>query len=390
VAIEPCNGNYGSIDELKNAAGSIPAYCMNEYIIKAQGKSLKKSLSNYRQIIDHGYDGKFNTYELYIKDLLPLQIIEYMEKHGDDHFVCNKKTNVVCCKECRSAQACQNGCDNSRDCRGGEKEIRIPCPKVIYDPSTLQSVDEITYVCRDQDAFFNDIQKNYGIHRPWVGLGDHLAKINPGCEGSPNRCTSNIYWHGFPVPTNFKVPNPKQVIQNALKNLTMLRNTLFDVSQSIHFDLLVEDQSLIVDGTAIPVAMTGLAVQSMDKVSEIAKRVKREELKEGILAFITSISMLLPAVGEELAGVDLSMMGSLAKWGGNLGNGGLTIYGIVQDPKSAVFALFGMLYGLGKDEAALEEAGRWRRKMGDDDLKPLGPAVVQETKKISSIERFCI
>jgi chitinase len=60
-----------------------------------------------------------------------------------------------------------------------------------------------------------------------------------------------------------------------------------------------------------------------------------------ILMFITSVLFLLPALGDALAAADVTALGRMLTLADDVGNVGTGVYGMVEDPKSAVFSSLG-------------------------------------------------
>ncbi|KAL2060012.1 hypothetical protein VTL71DRAFT_9834 [Oculimacula yallundae] len=91
--------------------------------------------------------------------------------------------------------------------------------------------------------------------------------------------------------------------------------------------------------------LTYSAVTSMDKVMKIAKDKTAAQRKEMILNFIMGVLMLIPGVGQLADAAGMAALRSFIKLIVDIGNAALTVYGIVDDPSSAVFTLFGALLG---------------------------------------------
>lgn len=91
-------------------------------------------------------------------------------------------------------------------------------------------------------------------------------------------------------------------------------------------------------GTAV--AMLAQAVDSMETVKRIGKEEKDCEKKEAILTIISIVLMIVPLVAE--IGFDLAGLAQIARFAfvaGKVGNGVLTISGIIASPESAPFAI---------------------------------------------------
>jgi len=80
---------------------------------------------------------------------------------------------------------------------------------------------------------------------------------------------------------------------------------------------------------------------------------------------------------------------------GELGNAALSIYDTVQDPKSAVVNILGMLVGAGaiaratRDPAGISSVANIRRGMSADDVSGLGSIFKANDDKLQGILSVC-
>jgi hypothetical protein len=98
-----CEGQFSSIQQLKDRKDSIPGHCMEQYIADVQISVLDGALKKYKDLVDKGYDGKFKTYEKYVSAQIPGQINNFMASDKvDKYFKCKEyRTSGTCCKDCK-------------------------------------------------------------------------------------------------------------------------------------------------------------------------------------------------------------------------------------------------------------------------------------------------
>src|SRR6478735_3214665 len=73
-----CTAMYSTLESLESHKDEIPSHCLEQYITAVQIAVLEGALTKYKDLVDHGYDGKFSTYERYIKEQAPEQINNFM------------------------------------------------------------------------------------------------------------------------------------------------------------------------------------------------------------------------------------------------------------------------------------------------------------------------
>jgi hypothetical protein len=115
------------------------------------------------------------------------------------------------------------------------------------------------------------------------------------------------------------------------------------------------------------------AVKNMDKIVEKAGEIKEAERKELILNFISGLLFFVPFVGSAVGSVGLSSLRSILSLIGAAGETGLLVYGIVEDPDSALMAVLGLLAGAGVGRGGFRDAADARRSMSSTEMNSLGP-----------------
>lgn len=97
-------------------------------------------------------------------------------------------------------------------------------------------------------------------------------------------------------------------------------------------------------------------------------------------------------MGEALdALVDTALISRIITLIGDVGNAALTVYDIVDDPKSVPLAIFGLLLGgvASRSEKSFSDAARIRRGMSDKMIAALGTGVSTAMGKISKLVKRC-
>ncbi|KAF1935318.1 hypothetical protein EJ02DRAFT_471286 [Clathrospora elynae] len=141
----------------------------------------------------------------------------------------------------------------------------------------------------------------------------------------------------------------------------------------------------IVEATELPVYMLVQGVESMQKVHDTAEEISEEEKKQMILLFITGILGFIPVAGEGLASLGLATLGRIIRIVGGVGDAAFDLYGVVEDPSSAIFAVFGAFANV-KDFG--QASGPARTMMNADQQEKLGPTIKSKTDTVNSVKRL--
>lgn len=100
----PCTGSFATLQQLEDRKGSIPAHCLEQYIVDVQVAVFDAALKKYKKLVDDGYDKKFSIWEGYVKQQIPGQIKHFMATDkADKYFKCGEMTIVTCCNTCQNA-----------------------------------------------------------------------------------------------------------------------------------------------------------------------------------------------------------------------------------------------------------------------------------------------
>lgn len=89
--------------------------------------------------------------------------------------------------------------------------------------------------------------------------------------------------------------------------------------------------------------------------------------------FISGLLFFIPFVGSAIGSVGMSSLRSILSLIGALGETGLLVHGIVEDPESALMAVFDLLAGAGVGRGGFRDAAETRRGMSSKEMNSLGP-----------------
>ncbi|KFY17053.1 hypothetical protein V492_00913 [Pseudogymnoascus sp. VKM F-4246] len=349
--------------------GRVPDVCRPVYALGAMATMLDGIIANYSEVRNN-YDGKFGYYEQYIKDLVAPQLYNYMDYSGT-----NQETK----------QGLGNRFFNCKYVPGDRQETPVtyngPCP-VPLDIMDTPKHFTTTYTLLNKTAFEEGLMADLGIMPDWVVYGE--ANIADECHFDENTwCYDDQKWvkGQFPLKSdNITVQDPKEIWDQALPKIEMLKNNLTATTMSIGLGLYDPDYNPEDAAIAlfVPVQMLAQAVDNMAQVKEIGEEIEAAKKKELILLIIGVIFAVVPFLAEltfSLAG--LAALARFAFVSGEIANGALTISDIIQEPGSAPVAIMGMLFGFGagaglKSEEAFSQAGQMRKLMTDVHVSGIG------------------
>jgi hypothetical protein len=146
------------------------------------------------------------------------------------------------------------------------------------------------------------------------------------------------------VADDAKVPNPKDGIEPALDQYKSIGDQLIQAyEQSGVYYVSAWRDDTIIEAAELPIYMLVQGVESMQKVHDTAEELSEAQKKETILLFITGILGFIPIAGEAAASLGLATLGRIIRIVGSVGDAAFELYGIVDTPESAIFAVFGAL-----------------------------------------------
>lgn len=376
-----CDGKYSTLKQLEDRKKSIPSHCMEQYIADVQIAVLDGALKKYKDLVDKGYDEKFDIYQGYVIGQIPYQINAFMASDKvDKYFKCKDFKAVQCCKGCGYCPGDKDHqCDSSADCKSGKRWISMDkCPKMEFEISMIDStyIPNATFSLTDEDGFFKDLGNTWGIDEDWVKFGKRHMRTNNGCQYAGENirdCAEkqNNFFFDYPIPADkIKIYNPKDIIGKSYpKAKDMLeRFRVMQIAASYDEQMVESD---LVDATSLPAFSVEEAVKSMEEIVKKAKEIEKKEREEFILNFITGILFFIPFVGEAV-GAGLTAVRAMARLIGATGEAALTIYEVVKDPDNAAMAVFSYLAGAGIGRSGFRNAANSRRAIPKSQIDGLG------------------
>ncbi|WPH01347.1 Hypothetical protein R9X50_00418900 [Acrodontium crateriforme] len=378
-SICPTERRYRSFASLQADLGSIPFDCINYLALDTLWFVLGDALSNFTAV-DNGYDSLFGYYQDYMKAVIPQTIQNVMSDStpGNDSGGPGNKFS---------------------DCelQGSTSYPKQQCPISVKQREDTSVNYIITYTLRDPDGFYNFMKTQYGIDKSWIKLapsysdagGDGDCELDSGGHSAGCIHTNDTYLN-FPLAAdNIIIPNPKDVITQALPNLGSLQNQILATSVDLTTGFYNGSSSNFLEAYSTPVFMVQQAIQSMQRAKDIGKTEKRDEqiqLALEILGVVFAFLPFLDKIGPELELAD-GLFTALA----DVGNVALAIQQIVADPSSAPMAILGALSGPGgRTEEGLAKIAKARRDLTEDDIAGIGDEFKERNNEFQkTIKRDC-
>jgi hypothetical protein len=188
------------------------------------------------------------------------------------------------------------------------------------------------------------------------------------------------------------VANPKDVVVAALANLTSLHVQISGVLDEMRNGTFLGSGADVVDAISVPVLMIESAVDSMETVVDTAEEIDEERTKGIILTFLGALLFFIPVVGEVLGSVaGLASLARIIAVLATVGDAAMDIYSIVDDPKNAPLAIFGLVLGpLGlADIATVARAANLKRAMKGEDILKLGKNLGPSMNIVNKVTGMC-
>lgn len=354
---------FKSLEDLDAVAGKFSQYCVELYAAEALRFELETALDKYTEV-NKGYDGLYKHYAHYVDGMIEPAIQKFMAGSGKKYF------------ECKLFQA-------------GVKNTTLgPCP-----PKDLSSQEyAVDWILKDSDGFYEELDKKYGVEKGWIKFD--VFSTSPPCHNITGCTRGHFQYKDYPMKAdNVTIPNPKDVIVKAPSRMTDLK-ALIDAT---YLDILLGEWdgsiSDVVRTMGMPVALVEQAVDSMEQVKKMGEKIKKEEHKNLILAILSAVLFIIPFVGEfAAASAGLASMARIIALVGEAANAGLSIYEIVDDPKSAPMAVMGMLLGaaaLPRVPASFSKMGNLMRAMKSEDVVNMGAIFSRKVGLVKRILREC-
>ncbi|QPH06483.1 hypothetical protein C2857_004988 [Epichloe festucae Fl1] len=395
-----CYARFNSLEELDKA--EFDKCCGPQYILATLGKMMDEAVNEYNNILKGDYDKYFGLYANHVAGSAHRALRSFLTEKGNKYFNCKVVEEVTCCRGCeykhgKGSSQCKyceyEMCAHSTPWGVESKWMNVsqPCPN---DMSKRGLEPEAGY---DAQTVFWDLLGDYA-DKFWTDVSNELGVPTEKFHITPERrvdtswtdrkcdrdgvwskpsCHRNGYWFHAPEIRDFHesdVYNPKTVVKSAIDAVSHMGNDLEVMSLEISLARFEGRGKDLVDAVSVPVLMMQEALKAMKKVAEFGKDIEEKDKKMLALNFLMALFFFLPAVGNAVASVGLATLGRFLATLGELGNIGQGIYDIVDDPKSAPLAIFGIILGAGalKDIAKVRKAADLQRGMSSQMIKSMG------------------
>lgn len=437
-----CDATYATLEDLDAVANSIDEDCKGIYLTQTLSNVLGAALKNYTDMMQNGYDDKFNTYAKSVVDSASSQVNKFVTDNGNKYFSCIVAETSTCCDDCkRNSQSdsycdycftgsCYQTCNSETGCtdkrsnldtallsgsRLFERDVphaeRVPIQRIqnVSEPcppdyskrgqgpnNPYEQTVYWTLLDNQADAFYADLMTNTSIAKDKI----KFDTVNRGLDCAPSAkpgdpCFASGMDYNIPVPNGYSisdVTNPKDVIQKALNNSNDLMTQVQSAITNMQLDCFGGDPLDLVDSISLPILMIAQAVDSMSQIETVADKIDEEKRKAMILAFIGAILFFIPIAGEVLGSVaELADIASVIAILGEVGNAAMDVYTMVDDPKNSLLAIFGLVLAplaLG-NIANISKAAGLRRAMSDDDIAKLGSKLATRMGTIKKVTGTC-
>ncbi|KAJ0385841.1 hypothetical protein COL922a_005546 [Colletotrichum nupharicola] len=333
-----------------------------------------------------GYDNLYDAYEGWVKDSVGPQLESFMAVdtgEGDQYFDCVLTLS-------------------------GHKYDKMGCQYLGINKFEDGSWT-IEYSLRDSDGFYAAALDKLGIEKDWIAFGS--IELPSSCRdagsdrptvGAGSRPCIKLTHKKTNAPTSvgkdkINVTNPKEVIQAAMPNMSVLASSLMIAQVDLTLHVNEAEGGDIIMAASMPIFMLEQAIRSMDNIKAIGSKIIEENKKKLILEILSIVLIAIPFIGEAGGALfgGVAMISRIAALVDIAGSTGLTAYDIVQDPTSAPFAILGLLvggFGTGarSEKEAFGEAAKARRGLSASDITKFGDAFVEKDRKVQKIVNGCL
>ena len=405
-ALADCKAtNFDTLEKIRDASG-LPEHCAALYSVEVLSKKLKDAMASYEELMNSGYDKKFDTYADAVVSSGGKTVREWVYNNGEKFFTCKVTEEVVCCQKCNGDNECKR-CSSAEDVclnwrpvcdnpQGNDPilfcettntwlELDEPCPpnysmrNYKYDMRGMFPTTKWSLRNEKANEFYAELYKATGIAQEDIKMKD-LQSFNECSSGADpsNRC-ENVGWdRNFPVPDGFEksdVTNPKKIVSDAYNNLKDISRDLPAAAEKIRkgsYDGLAQD---LADAIALPVFMIEEAVAGIKSISDAIDEAQREREKNIIIAFLTSIFFFIPIIGQLVGTVAaLANIGRIIAILGTLGEIAIDIYSVVDTKGNDPLVIFGLVLAplAVFDVIKIAKAASVARAMKQDDYGKLG------------------
>ncbi|KAJ5256981.1 CAZyme family GH18 [Penicillium angulare] len=395
AAIPPsCPSNHwpGNLDDLEVMVdnGDIDVECQSQAVVSILLRMVEPAIKAYQEAADN-MDDYFTYYAEWVKNDIDDSLLKFMWSDGMKYM------------DCKWDAKGSSGGEGSGACT--EMHVKQGQP----DQGTVT----ITYTMREEEAFYKALMDQYGISKDWIYWKDiwsdsegkqcHCPNLKHDCPECRQEPDIEVY-HNFPRKLDddeIEVANPKEIIEAAIPNITYLSTSMVGTFIQMRMGGLdVSDQD-VATSYSMPVFLLGDVTEQMEQITEIGKKQKEADKKERINFILNIVSMVLvviPFAGEATAAIGgATAIARAAAVVGEVSNAAVTIAEIVNEPKSAPFAILGFLMGsstagvVGKGtKNAFTKAAGARKAMTADTLKAFSPSFQKNDAIVQKIVQKCL
>ncbi|OAA70752.1 LysM domain protein [Akanthomyces lecanii RCEF 1005] len=272
----PCTRIYDTIEAIEAAYyDDIPDACVNQYLAKAFATNLTTTRDKYNEIMKDGYAGKFKIYH----DIIETQSIFQIKNNGGG----NHGDKICFNFDCFGPNE-----GNPKKCYNGADE-KLACPNDVAD-----FPEPLNWNLDDEEKFFNNMEKNYGVLREWIEFINHDVYYNYGCVwGRTEADVEDVFWNNYPaLKRDFKLQDPSDIMKRAYENVSrLLDETELQMAMAENYFVSWEE---VASTLALPAMSMNAAVQSMDGIVKIANQKIEQDRQEGIASIITAVFFFIP------------------------------------------------------------------------------------------------
>ncbi|KAK2017155.1 hypothetical protein LZ32DRAFT_635435 [Colletotrichum eremochloae] len=349
LALAPKN-----LDDMVKAvdSASVPPTCWNQWALNILFNALLDIHDEFSAAIK-GYDSLYSAYVAWVKDSVGTQLAFFMAVdtgEGNQYFDCVLTLD----RHKYDKMSCQY--------LGLNK---------LQDGSWT-----IDYILRDSDGFYAAIAFG-SIELPSTCPNAQEDKCPYGGQQRQGT-TANTRPDTF-----ITVANPKEIIDAAMPNITMLENSLVVAQIDLTLNTNEADGGDIVTAASMPIFMLEQAIRSMNNIKEIGTKIVEENKKNLILEILSIVLIAIPFLGEAGGALfgGVAMISRIAALLDIASFAGLTAYDIVKDPSAAPFAIWGLLVG---------GFGGGAQGLSASDIAKFGEDFVAKDSKVQKIVNGCL
>ncbi|KAK2033985.1 hypothetical protein LX32DRAFT_724698 [Colletotrichum zoysiae] len=360
-------------------SASVPAVCWNQWALDILFNALLDISDEFATSIK-GYDSLYKAYVEWVKDSVSVQLQSFMAidtGEGNQYFDCVLTLD-------------------------GHKYDNMGCQYLGLNKPQDGSWT-IDYMLRDSDGFYAAVLDKLGIEKDWIAFGSIELPSAYRDAGSDRPVGHGIrpcikITHkktNSPIAVSkdkITVANPKDIIEAAIPNITMLENSLMVAQVDLTLNTNEADGRDIVTAASMPIFMLEQAIRSMNNIKEIGAKIVEENKKKLILELLSIVLIAVPFVGEAGGALfgGVAMISRIAALVDIVGSAGLTAYDIVEDPSSAPFAILGLLVGgfgggFRSEKEAFGKAAKARKELSASDIAKFGDDFVTKDSKVQRI-----